>query len=89
MFSLVAILSLALGVGANTAIFQLVDAVRLRSLPIARARRSCYNVRIGPTEGPHGQLLGPLAAADLGALGSHPRRAEGVLEARRLELRPA
>src|SRR5262245_35907520 len=29
-FSLVAILSLALGVGANTAIFQLLDAVRLR-----------------------------------------------------------
>ena len=33
---LVAILSLALGVGANTAIFQLLDAVRLRTLPVAR-----------------------------------------------------
>ncbi len=39
-------------------------------------------------QGTHGQLLGPLAAADLRALGPHPRRAEGVLEARRLELRP-
>ena len=33
-FSLVAILSLALGIGANVALFQIIDAVMLRSLPV-------------------------------------------------------
>jgi len=33
-FAAAAILSLALGIGANTAIFQLLDAVRLRTLPV-------------------------------------------------------
>ena len=37
-FTGTAILTLALGIGANTAIFQLLDAVRLRTLPVANPR---------------------------------------------------
>src|SRR5207237_591242 len=45
-FALVAILSLALGIGANTAIFQLLDAVEFRMLPVRDAQQL---VEITPT----------------------------------------
>ena len=37
-FTFVCVLTLALGIGANTAIFTLVDAVMLKSLPVAKPK---------------------------------------------------
>jgi predicted permease len=42
VFTLVAVLSLGLGIGANTAIFQLIDAIRLRALPVANPQELGY-----------------------------------------------
>src|SRR5579862_8239926 len=41
-FTAVAAVSLALGIGANTAIFQLIDAIRMRPLPVPNADRLAY-----------------------------------------------
>ena len=57
-FATVAILSLALGVGANTAIFQLLDAVRLRTLPV-KDPQQLVEVRIADTpNGRTGAFMG-------------------------------
>ncbi len=42
LFTAVAVLSLALGIGANTAIFQLIDSIRLRSLSVGNPQDLAY-----------------------------------------------
>lgn len=54
-FTAVAVLSLALGIGANTAIFQLLDAVRLKSLPV-KAPQELAEIRIGDLTGARGNF---------------------------------
>jgi putative ABC transport system permease protein len=56
-FSAIAILSLALGIGANTAIFQLLDAVRLRSLPVKDPQELAL-VRVSNSHGRSGNFRG-------------------------------
>ncbi|HEX2713417.1 MAG TPA: ABC transporter permease, partial [Candidatus Acidoferrales bacterium] len=65
-FAIVAILTLALGVGANSAIFQLIDAIRLRTIPVKNAEKLA-TIRIadrnwssGSFSGPYAQLTFPL-----------------------------
>jgi hypothetical protein len=52
-FALAAVLTLALGIGANTAIFQLIEAVQLRSLPV-KDPAGLVEIRIADMEGARG-----------------------------------
>jgi putative ABC transport system permease protein len=54
-FTMVAVMSLALGIGANTAIFQLLDAVRLRTLPV-KAPQELAEVQIADMDGARGNF---------------------------------
>src|SRR5262245_30757648 len=46
-FTAVAVLSLALGIGANTAIFSLIDAVMLKMLPVERPEQLYFIQNVG------------------------------------------
>ena len=59
MFTCAAVLSLALGIGANTAIFSLMDAVMLRLMPVREPERLVQFVKYYPPYG-RGNLSYPL-----------------------------
>jgi putative ABC transport system permease protein len=48
LFAAVAVLTLALGIGANTAIFSLADAALMRTLPVSNPRELVVLRQIGP-----------------------------------------
>jgi predicted permease len=51
LFSIVAILSLAIGIGANTAIFTLIDQILLRKLPVKNPEELVMLYQAGPHSG--------------------------------------
>ena len=51
LFTIVALLSLALGIGANTAVFTIADQVLLRMLPVKHASELLYFTSPGPNSG--------------------------------------
>src|SRR5579871_3054677 len=51
VFTTVAIGSLALGIGANTAMFSLLDQVLLRMLPVKNPKQIVFLYHPGPTQG--------------------------------------
>ena len=50
-FAFVVVATLALGIGANTAIFEILDAVRMRTLPIARPNELAHLRIVGGNQG--------------------------------------
>ncbi|HEY2019322.1 MAG TPA: ABC transporter permease [Bryobacteraceae bacterium] len=51
LFTLVALLSLALGIGANSAVFTIADQVLLRLMPVKHARELVFFTSPGPQNG--------------------------------------
>ena len=100
-FAAIAILTLALGIGANTAIFSMIDAILMRSLPVQDAQSLVllkWTTRGSAGHSQQQQLwrLQPAARTQrtefqllvFGAVFSRRRRAgEGVLERRGICIR--
>jgi putative ABC transport system permease protein len=59
-FALIAVLTLALGIGANAAIFRLIDAVRLRTLPV-KSPNTLAIIHLNTNHWGSGNFNGPYA----------------------------
>lgn len=78
-FTFVAVLTLSLGVGANTAIFQLIDAIRLRTIPVKNAQE-LGTIRIADRHWGSGQFSSQYAQLTFAMWKQIRKRQEGFSE---------
>jgi putative ABC transport system permease protein len=78
-FTLVAVLTLALGIGANTAIFQLISAIRLRSIPVKNPQE-LGTVRIADRNWGSGQFSSQYSQLTFAMWQEIHKRQEGFAE---------
>ncbi|HSS19136.1 MAG TPA: ABC transporter permease [Pyrinomonadaceae bacterium] len=74
-FTFVAVLSLALGIGANSTVFSLLDAIRLRSLPIPNPQQLVDIATVAEDGEPHTDFSYPLYAG----LRDHSTKLSGMV----------
>src|SRR5271170_1261037 len=78
-FTIVAVLTLALGIGANAAIFQLIDSIRLRAIPVKNPEQ-LGSVRIADRHWGSGQFSGQYSQLSFPMWEQIHKRQEGFSE---------
>lgn len=78
-FTVVAVLTLALGIGANTAIFQLIDSIRLRAIPVKNPEQ-LGTIRIADRHWGSGQFSGQYSQLTFPIWEQIQKRQEGFSE---------
>lgn len=78
-FTVVAVLTLALGIGANTAIFQLIDSIRLRVIPVKNPEQ-LGTIRIADRHWGSGQFSGQYSQLTFPMWEQIQKRQEGFSE---------
>ncbi len=78
-FAIISVLTLALGIGANTAIFQLIDSVRLRTIPVKNPQE-LGTIRIADRHWGSGQFSGQYSQLSFPMWEQTRKRQEGFVE---------